>query len=218
MATIDNAVEEIAKLRDLSVLVLNWAAERNFFGPGGSTAFDQRCKLLEEMGELMTALNKGYRAEAKDAIGDILVIAINISGFTITDRLTEGKFRHTDLARHQFYWNFSSILASSYLLPVEYVSLQQRVEEGHVTPYTRKGLCMVMFEYQMKEPASLFWLMALDLIAKSFDTTLLKCLEASYAVIKDRKGKMIDGAFVKEADLAKTLAQASPMQAPETEE
>lgn len=31
--------------------------------------------------------------------------------------------------------------------------------------------------------------------------TLEHCLEVAYADIKDRKGKMIDGVFVKEADL-----------------
>jgi len=31
--------------------------------------------------------------------------------------------------------------------------------------------------------------------------TLQECLEAAYSDIKDRKGKMIDGVFVKEADL-----------------
>ena len=38
-------------------------------------------------------------------------------------------------------------------------------------------------------------------IAKEYNTTLEETLEMAYNEIKDRKGKMIDGVFVKEADL-----------------
>lgn len=38
-------------------------------------------------------------------------------------------------------------------------------------------------------------------IAKKYNTTLEGTLEMAYNEIKDRKGKMIDGVFVKEADL-----------------
>ena len=38
-------------------------------------------------------------------------------------------------------------------------------------------------------------------IAERNKVTLTECLETAYNDIKDRKGKMIDGVFVKEADL-----------------
>lgn len=38
-------------------------------------------------------------------------------------------------------------------------------------------------------------------IAKRNDTTLVQCTRDAYSVIKDRKGRMIDGNFVKEEDL-----------------
>lgn len=38
-------------------------------------------------------------------------------------------------------------------------------------------------------------------IAKKYNTTLEETLEMAYNEIKDRKGKMIDGVFVKEGDL-----------------
>ena len=38
-------------------------------------------------------------------------------------------------------------------------------------------------------------------IAERNGTTLTECLEVAYDDIKDRKGKMVDGTFVKEADL-----------------
>lgn len=38
-------------------------------------------------------------------------------------------------------------------------------------------------------------------IATRNNLTITECLEAAYNDIKDRKGRMIDGVFVKEADL-----------------
>jgi NTP pyrophosphatase (non-canonical NTP hydrolase) len=38
-------------------------------------------------------------------------------------------------------------------------------------------------------------------IATRNNLTITECLEAAYNDIKDRKGKMIDGVFVKESDL-----------------
>ena len=38
-------------------------------------------------------------------------------------------------------------------------------------------------------------------IAERNNLSLTECLEVAYNDIKDRKGKMVDGVFVKEADL-----------------
>lgn len=46
-------------------------------------------------------------------------------------------------------------------------------------------------------------LVVLNNIALMYGTTLEECLEKAYDDIKDRKGKMIDGVFVKESDLKK---------------
>ena len=43
-------------------------------------------------------------------------------------------------------------------------------------------------------------LVVLTLIAEFQDTTLEECLVAAYSKIKDRKGKMVCGKFVKEGD------------------
>lgn len=44
-------------------------------------------------------------------------------------------------------------------------------------------------------------LVVLQIIAKQNRLTLRECLAVAYDDIKDRKGKMIDGVFVKEEDL-----------------
>lgn len=38
-------------------------------------------------------------------------------------------------------------------------------------------------------------------IAERHDVSITECLEVAYEDIKDRKGKMVDGVFVKESDL-----------------
>ncbi len=44
-------------------------------------------------------------------------------------------------------------------------------------------------------------MVVLTLIAKQFGTSLEECYDLAYDEIKDRKGRMINGTFVKEADL-----------------
>ena len=46
-------------------------------------------------------------------------------------------------------------------------------------------------------------LVVLTIIAAQHRTTLGNCYAAAYAEIKDRKGKMVDGVFIKESDLEK---------------
>lgn len=44
-------------------------------------------------------------------------------------------------------------------------------------------------------------LVVLTLIARQFNTNLEECYNLAYEEIKDRKGRMINGTFVKEEDL-----------------
>ena len=54
--------------------VVAWAAAKGILD--NSTAFKQSLKTLEELTELMTALNNNDEAEIRDAYGDILVTLI----------------------------------------------------------------------------------------------------------------------------------------------
>jgi len=44
-------------------------------------------------------------------------------------------------------------------------------------------------------------LVVLIILSKQLGKDLFECLELAYGEIKDRKGKMVDGSFVKEVDL-----------------
>ena len=58
----------------LELNVLRWAEERLIIP--NSTALSQAIKTTEEVAELLKALSKGDRDEARDAYGDILVTMI----------------------------------------------------------------------------------------------------------------------------------------------
>lgn len=63
--------------------VLEWSNDRNIIK--GSTPLTQYAKCVSEIGELGDALLKGNKDEVEDAIGDALVVLINISAICQTD-------------------------------------------------------------------------------------------------------------------------------------
>ena len=60
--------------REIEIEVLRWAEARRIVP--NSTPMAQAIKTHEELGELMSALHRGDRAEILDAYGDILVTLI----------------------------------------------------------------------------------------------------------------------------------------------
>ena len=65
-----------------------WAEARNLIE--GSSPAAQMLKLLEEAGELAAAIAKGRPADAKDGIGDVVVVLTILSaqlGFSIEDAI-----------------------------------------------------------------------------------------------------------------------------------
>lgn len=64
-------------MENIQKLVLEWAHERNLITPDNS--FKQALKLVEETGELASAIIKNDTDEIIDAIGDIQVVLIILS-------------------------------------------------------------------------------------------------------------------------------------------
>ena len=93
--------------------IREWAEARNLVA--GSDPKSQYAKLIEEAGELAAAIARGKRPEAKDAIGDMVVV--------------------------------------------------------------------------------------LTILASQLDMEIEDCIASAWDEIRDRKGRMVDGVFVKEADL-----------------
>lgn len=58
-------------LNKTTALIRSWSKKR---GLDQASYVSQTLKLVEEVGELATSINKGYEAEQIDAIGDIYVV------------------------------------------------------------------------------------------------------------------------------------------------
>lgn len=131
----------------------------------------QFLKLMEESGELFEGIAKDKSELIYDALGDIQVVLIGLD---------------------QQIKNGAQISAN-----------QQELEL--LLMVSSLGNIAHVCHNETKIPLIKADLMFLDSVIGTVSfcngTTAESCLEEAYEVIKDRKGKMIDGVFVKEEDL-----------------
>lgn len=173
--------------------VEQWAKDR---GLDTVEARTQYTKLIEEQGELGLAMledNINGDSGVKDSLGDYqvtLIIYCLIRGIDLKKQVEEeGNFwtEYDDLAqKHKEEGNFDVNKVFNYL-----VFSSSRI----ISAYNRNQ--PIQLEHLSVERT----MECLHDIAKEYNTTLEETLEMAYNEIKDRKGKMIDGVFVKEADL-----------------
>lgn len=170
--------------QELIANVVTWAEARNLIA--GSNPAAQFLKLMEEHGEYLLAVEAlaeyrrdpayvnatelaGIRDEMKDAIGDTAVVLIIIAAQEgVVDKLPP--------------------VVSHHRMPLEYAltylatALQSRGVNRDVL------VAIAIWEA----------LNALERNAREFDQNLEACLNQAWHEIKDRRGKMVDGIFVKE--------------------
>ena len=133
----------------------------------------QRLKLWEEFGELNASIARNDREGAIDAIGDMLVVMI-----IYKQQLGYG-------SNELFYPRKDNL---DFMGRLEDIDLIDCIGHGiYNSGSCIEGLGMVVEH--------------LTMLAYRLNTNLKECLAAAYDVIKDRKGKMINGVFVKESDL-----------------
>lgn len=162
-------------LNEVTARIVGWANDRCLveerYLPG------QFIKLVEEFGEIAEGDEADDTARVKDGIGDTYVVAA-IMAAQIGRSITMLMEQHEALT------------------------------DGPVAHLGRVAACLArgkkdelpsrlgQFINSVKDEASVYWdgndVLGLD---------LLECVLLSYEVIKDRKGKMVGGVFIKEADL-----------------
>ncbi|CAI3336477.1 MazG-like family protein [Enterococcus cecorum] len=159
-------------MEELIKKVQEWSIER---GLNTADPNKQRLKLWEEFGELNASIARDDREGAIDAIGDMLVVMIIYKqqlGYGSNDVFYPRKDNVDLLSR----------------LDVDDTLLIDCIGRGISDSQSCiEGLGMVVEN--------------LTVLAYRLSTNLEECLAAAYDVIKDRKGKMINGVFVKESDL-----------------
>jgi NTP pyrophosphatase (non-canonical NTP hydrolase) len=155
--------------------ILQWATDRNFWK--GSTPKDQVLKLVQEFGEYCESLDKDKCV--KDDIGDMFVVLTVLCeqlGTTVEGALAE------------YLLNAGG---SGYGYEQDTLMLGSQV--GDLSDVICKG----------KDAKSAIGDLITSLLhlATDNDYSLYDAAEHSYKEIKDRKGEMRDGVFIKEGDL-----------------
>ena len=185
--------------------IIGWHYKRNLIH--GSDDKNQFLKLVQESGEL--ADNLLNHLSIKDDIGDMIVVLINLMErnnisasecFTLSKRCAPQPrssttcnsslsrdivdYLHFESRRTDFH---EGISASIYLdISADMGVLSDKICKGEENLYIFIG--------------NIF--RRLVVLAECHTLTIESCLQQAWNDIKDRKGMMVDGVFVKEADFA----------------
>lgn len=201
MSNILHTLSSVIVPRSLYALeqsILGWAHERNLIK--GSTCRKQLAKTCEELGELAAGLNKGKHALIKDGVGDVLVTLIIANGCAGGEYLFSSEDAGNDWAivGQPMLASESSDIVLSLLYELDYVVSHATHDSWRVS---------VMFDMVR-------WLVV---AAQHAECSLAECLLTAWMEIKDRKGRMVDGVFVKEADLPPVVYGSGTVRSPEQE-
>ena len=159
-------------MKELILKIEQWAEDRNIIK--GSKPIDQAMKLFSEFGELADNVGKGR--DCRDDIGDVFVVLTIITkqtGRSVGDYVDGGV-----MLRHPH--NKENVSELAYFLApfVSYLTIPP----------------------QFNGQALVECIRLLRTIASNIGSTLEECVQIAYDDIKDRKGLMHNGVFIKESD------------------
>lgn len=166
-----------------------WSHVRNF--PAGACIKGQALKLAEECGEIFEALGEGNETKYVDAIGDSIVVIGIIAHMKDYDVVTMMRDRGcpeywANSVAFEFHVNNACFVTTAF-------SLQQAL--GEVCQAIAKGKGLIV-------PINHF-MMHLCALAHMTGHNPMQCLNAAFSEIENRRGRMIDGVYVKQDDLKK---------------
>ena len=156
-----------------------WAEDRNLIK--GSSINKQTLKMIEKFGKLCEGVAKGNINIIKDSIGDCFIV-LTIINAQCRNESTETNANQSHLLEPTGHFRASSI---------DEALLRAAAKIGNFANQTTPPddwdvNCLSNYLFLVSNMANLdFW----------------DCVQHAYEHIKDRKGHMIDGVFVKEGDL-----------------
>ncbi|GAB0227689.1 MazG-like family protein [Staphylococcus pseudintermedius] len=167
-----------------------WSTERGLHEGSPIKQFD---KLVEEFGELVKGQNKQDKEMIKDSVGDMFIVLTimvqqikRIMNIEDNDPLMQ-----------------SAVLFSYILRDVEHSTVDYILTLGELGDklqvFYEERTDLVSLSYILTSITDLIAL--LDVTTHFNNTDIKSCVQLAYDEIKDRKGKIIDGKFIKEADL-----------------
>lgn len=141
----------------------------------------QGLKLIEEIGELVSGYLKNKEDVIKDSIGDVAVVVI---GYAMMAGVNP-EFIFFD-RKDDYLPDFGGVNAWIWMITDS--AFQAKVSQDLGLEISLKGNLQNIICY-------------LDLICKELGYDFTECFEGAYNEIKDRKGRWVNGSFVKEQDL-----------------
>jgi len=171
--------------KELVQLCTQWSKDRNIIE--GTTAIDQFTKLMEEVGELATSVNKNIAII--DDIGDCLVCLNNVSVQVLGKNIDLKKPIKGNACDNKILLLKFEIAKGK--LAQSLLWYEELDENGK----------MIYNKLNLSHLDSCIKACVRTLNALSYNNGLLlhECLEHAYNDIKDRKGKIVNGVFDKNA-------------------
>lgn len=160
------------KEKELIAKIAQLAKDRNLIL--GSTPQKQFIKLMEEFGELCAGIARNDKEKIKDSIGGcgVVLIILNEQCQIEKDLIFAREFQ-IESPENQIKYTMHYLNCLSWL-----------IDGGNGK--------LVLYEL----------ITELNGYSHYYGFTMLECLESAYNEIKDRKGRMVDGVFVKEEDMS----------------
>lgn len=166
-------------MQQLIKQIERWAEDRNLIE--GSTPQKQMLKLMEEFGELCGGVAKNKPEVIKDSIGDCFVV-LTIMNAQYRNKSTKSNANQSHLLIPTGHFRATSL---------EEALLRTTAKIGNFANMTAPP-----DDWDVNSLANYLYL-----ISQMTTLDFKDCVQHAYNQIKDRKGKMVDGVFVKEEDL-----------------
>ena len=161
---------------ELVTLTKKWFVDRDL--ENGGRLDKQSLKLSEEFGELCAGYLKQNEKLTKDSIGDCAVVIVGLAMLIKED--VHSIFEESDNIRRKDVMECFKLLNAN-------ISEFQLSQDLAIKEMCRNNL--VRAAAYLKS------------ISKALDYDFTDCFEMAYNEIKDRKGRWVDGCFVKEEEL-----------------
>lgn len=198
------------KINDLYSKVTEWAKSK---GIDKQLPKDGLSKVGEESGEVIDALFANDRTAMEDAIGDLLVTIVNFGNEL---NLKGNEIIEEGLHRGAILNGFKrDPLEKKIAENAIHRIFQDNGEQIHTQAFQVLSICSSIQQISsllirdnekqtnLEQIRTLLVqiVMHVEILAPEFDLEPLDCLEEAYNVIKGRTGKIVNGVFVKDADL-----------------
>lgn len=176
----------ILRLNLLKEKIEQWAIERELDKKG--TVEGQLTKTAEEAAELIIGISKGKKEIIKDSIGDIYVT------------LVVGNMLDRELDFDKL--NITSCKMFDEILPE--LPKQKDEDNRQAFIFCMASLITSSLEHGYRKDILEIGITNLMGAATAYELDFVNCVESAYKEISNRKGKMVNGTFVKESDLSDT--------------